>query len=388
MTNKNYPIIMSVLLSFSALSSTFAAACPTGGGPSPGQVLQCGQVVTSNVTLGADLICPNVTGFALKVIGSGIVFNGNGHQIVAPQAAAGLYVQGAQIQVQNIRVNGVPGDGIFAYDSPALQVSNSNFSNNQIGILLYAENTTMSNVSVVGNQASGNSLFGIRSGWDTNGAIESPVIRRNDFSNSGSYAMYIQAQDYEVSGFDCNSLTNSLNGYYLKSGNFYIHDVQMSSQRIQEAQFFIDSALYVKVSNIDVSTALAPQPSQQHIGFDLYRVANFDINGLSSWNNDIGIKLETTGGVSPQGTIENCSFYTNAVAAVMVTSYDGTPYGAVELTNSVAQEVAPAIDLLVSPGTVLGAGSQFNFASGGNGGRQRGDDSDGDSSSRCNRSRG
>lgn len=341
-----------------------------------GVVLQCGQVITANTVLGADMNCAGYTGFALKIEGNGIKFNGNGHKIIAPQALAAIYVQGSNNTITGVTANGVVnGAGLNAYDAPGLVVQENNFSGNEEGILVWAENTSMSNILIFGNIIQNSSLFGIRTGWDTNGQIIQPEIVMNDLSNTGGYALYIQAQQYNMGPQDFNVLYNSLNGIYLKGGNFSISNVSMTQQQIQQVEFFIDSALSVNVSNLDVSTVLPGQPSQQHIGLDLYRCAQFNINGLFSQNEDVGLKLETDSGVSPTGTAKNCTFLKENVAAVMITSYDGTPYGIIDVLNSVYLASSQSISLLVSGGTSLPASCVFDFvapSSNGNGGNQGG----------------
>jgi len=345
-----------------------------------GVVLQCGQEITANTVLGADMNCAGYTGFALKIVGSGIKFNGNGHKIIAPQALAAIYVQGSNNTITGVTANGVVnGAGLNAYDAPGLVVQENNFSGNEEGILVWAENTSMSNILIFGNIIQNSSLFGIRAGWDTNGQIIQPEIVMNDLSNTGGYALYIQAQQYNMGPQDFNVLYNSLNGIYLKGGGFSITNVSMTQQQIQQVEIFIDSALSVTVNNLDVSTVLPGQPSQQHIGLDLYRCAQFNINGLFSQNEDVGLKLETENGVSPTGTLKNCTFLNENVAAIMITSYDGTPYGVIDVLNSVYQASSKSISLLLSGSTTVPASSIFNFlapSSNGNGGGNSGDGGD------------
>jgi hypothetical protein len=321
----------------------------------PTQAIQCGQTLTANTDLTADLSCPNTTGFALKIIGNNITVNGHGHQIIAPQAASGIYVQGSSDTIQDIHSNGITqGSGIFAYDSPGVKIENSDFSGNETGILLDAETTDMNQVSVAGNTAQGNSMFGIRTSQEGSGIIDSPSIKNNDFSKSGSYGMYIQAQSYKVQGKDGNSFLHSLDGIYLKDGSFSILNIALGVQLIQEVEILVDSAASFQATSLDVSTQLPPQPSQERIGLDLYRVAQFDIDELFSWNNDVGLKLTTEQGVSSAGTIDNSSFFFNTVAAIMVTSFDSTPFGNVKILHPFGKETSPAVDLLISPNTILG----------------------------------
>jgi hypothetical protein len=79
---------------------------------------------------------------------------------------------------------------------------------------------------------------------------------------------------------------------------------------------------------------VAASASQERIGLDLYRCAHFDVSGLIAINNDVGLKLETENGASPSGSCRNSFFSGETFAAIMITSYDGTPYGNLDLSNN------------------------------------------------------
>jgi hypothetical protein len=288
--------------------------------------LTCGSVVTANTVLTQDLNCPNTTGYAIRVLGDHVTLDGNGHNIIAPQAAAGVYVQGTGDTVEDIQVSGGATYGIFAYDSPSLSVLNNRVSQNQIGIELYAENTVMSNVLVRGNAANGNSVFGLQTKQDGAGSIELPKIQYNDFSQSGSYALSISASDFELSGASFNNLSGSLNGLFLQTGNFSIHDLSLSTQLLQQAQIEAFQAASVNVSAVDVSTSLAPNPIQEHTGVALHRVGEFNVSQVTAWNSDEGVRITTDQGYASSGSVSTSQFIQNHYAGITVLSYDRTPF--------------------------------------------------------------
>jgi parallel beta-helix repeat protein len=328
-------------------------------GPSTAQP-GCGDTITESTQLTQDLICPTTTGFALKIVGDHVSLAGNGHQIVAPQATAGLYIQGTSDSVEGLIVHGTAEYGIFAYDSPGVRIYGNNVSDNQVGIELYAEKTVMSGLQIFGNVARDNAVFGLRTAQDGNGAIVSPSIYLNDFSDSGSYGMYIQADRYELNGFSLNQLKNSLNGVYLKDGDFLIHDVAMSFEKIQKVELFVDSARSVEVSDVELGTLLEPSPTQEHIGMDLYRCSRFQISQWVSWNQDVGLKLDTEQGTPTAGTLIDIAFLRNTTAGILAVSYDGTGFGTIKMTNAYFDEpttVPKIYDVYVEPGTVLGPNS-------------------------------
>lgn len=387
MRTKSSLLGVGLILSLSAASSAFAqdsdsvrgyrldpeslhqllegsSAC-IGGGPStehprtrPVQIttLHCGDIITTDTVMGNDLDCPNTTGFALQVVGNGIKFDGNGHTITAPQAGAGLYVNGSSVTVFGLKVRSA-NYGIFAYDSPDVLISACNVSGNQIGIELYAEKTRFTGAQVFGNIATHNAVFGIHTGQLAPGALVSPLIFANDFSHSGLYAMAITAASFEYSGLNFNSMFESSNGLYLSQGNFNIHDLSLSSEMIPGAQIFADAALNVRIENTDVSSLTPSLSNQERTGIDFYEVAHFSISNVTARNNDMGIRLETQSGVDCSGQIIRSRFEKNDVAGVSIISYDGTRYGNIDIKGNCFKESSSELNIVLDPNTLLGSGS-------------------------------
>ena len=286
------------------------------------------------------------------------MIDGNGKTIFAPNASAGIFIQGNHDSITHLKVTGVSqGYGVFAYDAPGLLLNRNEFSSNSIGIEVYAENSILNHAAIYNNKSVRNSQFGIRFSQDGNGSVVDPLIFANDFSNSGSYAMYIQATHDTLGDLELNDLSNSLNGIYLKDGDFVVHDLDLSIFKIQNTALFVDSASSIKIQNIDVSTHLAPTPMQQNIGIDLYRVGSFKISGLISLRNDVGLKLSTEQGVSSEGKVKNSLFRNNNFAGIMITSFDSTPYGMLDLSSDSNrfQEANASMNIFTSPGTVWSA---------------------------------
>ena len=306
--------------------------------------LSCGDVITESVAMAADLNCPDSWGFAISVKGDGVILDGNGKKIIAPNAIAGVFVQGNNDTIQNLSVNNLAqGQGVFAYDSPGLRLTKNDFSKNQVGLLLYAEQTLMNLVQVDNNVLSDSALFGIRAGQDGAGQIVSPVISSNDLSRAGSYAMRLQVTSLDLSDANANLLTDSVGGLYLKDGSFSLHDLSLKGHKIKKAAIFADSAASVRCSNLDVSSDLPAQPSQERVGLDLYRAQRFTIDRLTAKGNDQGFRLETEGGVSTGGTIGCSVFASNTVSNIGIVSYDGTPYGTVTISGINPSSVSVAI---------------------------------------------
>lgn len=325
----------------------------------PKVALQCGDTVTSSVTLAADLSCPLTTGFALNVVGANITVDGGGHKIIAPLASAGLFVQGANITVRNFKINGVlNGDGILAYETPNARLVGNDVSGNSQGIVVYADTGVVNGMEISRNVARGNALFGVRTGYDAPGAIVSPSIHDNDLSNSGSYGLLVKATKFELGGDHGNVLKNSMNGIYVAGGDVSLHDFSLLQDRLSKVGIFADSLGLLAVNNLDVSTLAPASPAQERVGLDLYRVARFTINELVSAGNDVGIKFETELGVVGSGSIRNSRFLNNLFGGIYVVSYDGTAYGQLRFTQNCFRLNAPAARVVV--GAAVGGSSTLD----------------------------
>ncbi len=351
-----------LILSFSAIASADATPTEEPSSPpinQPSQIelpiitVHCGDLLTKSARIGNDLNCPEITESAIYVVGNHIFIDGRGHSISAPNARNGLFANGSEISITGFRVNGlVKGNGILAYDCPELSLFENNFSNNQNGIMLYAEHTKMKKVWVVDNEANHNSLFGIKTAFDGQGIIERPRITNNDFKNSGSYALSVEASSYEINFTEMNQMNFSKGGIFLQGGDFYLHDFTLVKEEIKNVQIFIANAHSVTVKNVDLSTNYSHQTSDEAIGLDLYRAQKFDIFRLKTAHNDVGLKLETEEQVPSSGRVRCSLFADNFTAGIMVSSYDQTPYGAILFDNDKFKEPPFSRNVFIQEGTV------------------------------------
>ena len=317
----------------------------------PLTTIACGDVITTSITVGNDLNCTD-SGFALRIIGNNIVVNGNGHKISAPNAAAGIYVEGNTDTVANFSVQGTQGYGLMAYNASHVQILSNNFSYNSIGIMIYADNGDTTAPIIRSNIAMYNSFAAIRTYSDVPGSITNPLIQYNDFRFSGNYAIYVKAKSYTISGSDQNNLSGSQNGYYLKDGDFKIQNLTMINQLISKRHFFADSAQSVSFNAVDVSTIAPASLTQERAGIDLYRVQNFSLNEVRAYNHDVALKLETENGISPQGVIHECLFGNDKFAGVYIVSYDNTHYGTIKFVEDNFKLVSGVPNIVLNANTV------------------------------------
>jgi hypothetical protein len=302
--------------------------------------VNCGDRIEESVEIVNDLYCPNTTGFALIIAGKNISVKGK--KIVAPNAAAALYVEGSNISIRGFDAQGVTdGYGVLAYNTPGIRIKDNNFSNNHIGIMVYTDGLALNDIKIEDNKATHSKVAGIRTGFDAPGEVNNPYISENDVSYSKSYSLLIEAKNL-TNLTDDNNMRNSANGIYIEGEQVLLRNLDFSSDsercrrnRTNNSVFgvtiFIANALNVNVSNVNVSNRRA---GEETIGLDLYRVANFNIRGLVADYNMAGLKLETELGTAPSGTVSSCSFKRNGLAGVLIQSYDGSPYGVVKIDNS------------------------------------------------------
>ncbi|MFZ4713199.1 MAG: hypothetical protein ACOYL6_05795 [Bacteriovoracaceae bacterium] len=324
----------------------------------PVAMIHCGDIITTSITVGNDLVCPGNIPYAIKVIGRDVVINGNNHTISAPDAVTGIFVQGDQITVNNYTINNIiNGSGIFAFDSEGLKILNNNLSNNFIGLKVSSQNIVLNNITIFGNIITDSILFAIKTEFSGSGAVNYPVITENDLSRSGNYALYLMATNVELNSDHSNIYTGSNNGIYLALGNFVIHDFDMSQSGAKKIQIFIDSAIYVSVTNVNVTGSQPIAPSQERIGIDLYRVGTFEIKNVIASYNDAGIKFENELGTTPSGFVQNCTFIDDTTAGILVVSYDGSAYGDLDLRTNFWTLPSTAYKVLIMPNTVIGPNS-------------------------------
>lgn len=308
----------------------------------------CGDVITSSITIANDLNCPAATGYALQVVGQNITINGNGKKISAPNAAAGLYVEGDNNTIMNIDVQGVEnGHGMMAYNTSNLKVVGNNFSRNKIGIMIYADEV-IKNPIVMTNKASFNSFAGVEMFYDEPGSIQNPIITLNEFKSSGEFAVYLKADQVNLQ-YTINDLSGSSSGFYLTGGDFKIESLSLTNQLIHKRHFMVDSVSSIEFKNVSL-TSLAPATvNQDRIAIDMYRVEKFEIEDVTIKGHDLGVKIATDSGVQTQGLIKETLFSGHSFSGLYAVSWDDTALGTIKLLDSEFKSSANAI--VVAEGT-------------------------------------
>lgn len=135
------------------------AAISVGGAGAAAPAVGCGSVITTSVTLTADLRgCDN----GLAIAAAGVTVDLGGHQIVGHSADAGvgIWIQADDATIRNGTVSGF-GQGIYSGGLPkGVRVLNTTVQRNGNGILLLdAERADVSNNRVVDNTGRGVFLY-------------------------------------------------------------------------------------------------------------------------------------------------------------------------------------------------------------------------------------
>ena len=343
-------LILADTVSMSVLSCTNGScSIDSSAGSLFSNALQaCGGTANNSLHFLASLNCPDSSA-PLTVVGNSLVVDGRGHGIVAPNAKNGLYVAGKNIAVQYLTISNVTGgNALFAYNSDGLQVLNSTFNGNGIGVQLYVDSINASAIKISNNQLAANSSYGIKITGDNGYLVNLPSITNNDFSSSGDFALWLEANNVQLSGTDGNTFTNSLNGIYFTGGGISLNALNLANSGIMHTALMGSGAQTVAINSCDFTNNTPANSNQERVAVKLYRVINSQINALTVSSSDVGVKISTDSGVIPNLSMANSSFSRTVVTGVMIESYDATPIGTVRMSgNTFCQPV------WVVPGTKI-----------------------------------
>jgi hypothetical protein len=296
--------------------------------------IQCGSVITSDISLSGTLDCSNYTGqYGLIIYGSSAGLEGSSSsskfKLIMPQGKIGILVYGDSTKVKNVEVNGVlNGMGILVYDSNQSEIKDCRTNNNLIGIAAYAENKQITKLEIHENESKNNTLFGIRlnSNWSANKKITGAKIHDNDLSNNQYYALHIRSENMTLNNDDLtNIMTGSMNGWYLTGGVINIQNIQFTNNdsSVQKTQVFVAEATQLNISNVSM-TGNGATTTQEAYGIHAYKISNINISNTNIQNYDVGIKVATEGGVTSSININSGQIKNNSFAAIMLQGYDQT----------------------------------------------------------------
>lgn len=310
-------------------------------GTTPGEA--CEATGTSNVHLLGDLEC-GTSGFAFRFHAKGKRFEGLGHAIKAPRAAVGLFVTGSRLLVSRVKANDVAnGTGLQAYNATRLVVQDSEFRRNVTGLNVYSDAVSPKDVVILRNNLSDNSWVGLRFNTDGDFGAVNPYIRGNDLSRSGYYALWLDVKSVYLFGPFGNRFDGSTNGIYFLKGDAIVALLDLSRAKIKSTELFFNHNRNVMLLSSNLNYGVEGTAMQDRIGVHLYGVKNAVLDGVSVASADVGVKIATDGGVSGNVMIVRSRLTGEAVASVMVQSYDGTDIGRLDIEQNDFRDSAKGV---------------------------------------------
>lgn len=284
--------------------------------------LKCGDRITENTTLTADLDCSGYNGNVLIIDGSGVVLNGAGHKItttVGGTSAVVVNTLTSNVTVKNLVIQAPNSVGIKVDGDNAL-ITNNTIDQANLGILISKPGR------VIKNNVRNSSGNGIKIDLTEKSNDSQVVVNNNDMQNSIGCAFYISAPDFVLTGLTRNNLNGSNEAYCLKGGRFLVKDISLADQLIYKRHFVVDSVESIEFNNVNVTSIAPATAEQQRAGIDMYRAKKFRLVNVTAMCSDVGAQIqnEVQNGQSvlPVGEIINSNFKANVYAGVHIVIHD------------------------------------------------------------------
>lgn len=230
--------------------------------------LQCGDTVSADLTLAADLVCPpGFDGIALTVMGTGTVFDGAGHEIVAPGAAVAIRASGDGLQILNVTANGPAtnaGIGVELDGATSTLVQGVTAQGREFGVTGNGETVTVA----------GNMLFGTTNGIDltgdhhvfhdndVGGTTRGIVVRGsgftiqndNDYTDASRAILILDAESTVIDGLDIPASVVDRGIGILNGSNLTLRNITIGgSPSMEGAGIHIRASTDIVLENVEVS---------------------------------------------------------------------------------------------------------------------------------------
>lgn len=317
--------------------------------------VNCGDTITSSITIANDLDCPNTT-YALRVQGAGVVVNGNGKSITGANTSFGVSVEGTGHIFIGMNIHDMTaGYAISSYNGAGIRVLFSHFNNNLAAFRLSNDAITGSNLIFAGNHVK-NTYAGMITSQSGVTLVQPKIINNTFFS--GTYGFIISSGTFTYTGQANNTFFKSQYGFHVKdASSVTLSNLDLVPYALTKAQIVVEDSTLVTASNLKLGRTDAPGGLQEEMGLIVRRVDQFDISNITVLNLDVGIYLQAENGIETTGTISNSSFTDTGLGGVGVRSMDGTAFGV--LTGTANNFVNVGTDYYIYGGTTTGPGSNF-----------------------------
>lgn len=275
----------------------------------------CGSVVNSNLTLKEDLICESETESVLTVVKKGVIINGNGFKIIAPQAHTKIRVLSDNVLINNVNLvgNGT-GIGIEIYNVKNAAIFKSVINDHNIGIDEYSNSHDCGELAVVGNNITRSKTFAIR--INAKHCRLSPFLEANDLSYTGDYALSVNMKKVYLTSFSKNNLDFSRNGIYLSGDKVNVQGFSLNSANIGEKAIFIEGAKKVIARDLNLSGEMNTGE-----GLHIYNSEKILIDNVIADHREVGIKIAGEARKIKSLEIINSRADHNTMYGLFITSY-------------------------------------------------------------------
>jgi len=287
--------------------------------------LNCGDTITAQVKLQKDLDCSSYRGFAAVILRGDGKLDGMGRKIISPNTSVGVYAEGNQIRVANLKIEGsAQATGVLGYNVVRLVVDRVEARQMNIGVDYYTEvdydcdRLRVSNSDLSGNNYAAKVI-----------APKCEYVPRfinNDLSNSAVTALNLSAKRLRIREVQGNIFSGSMNGLSLKSSEqTLVEGLDLSSSQISGTQIYAYSSNDLIIRNVVTGEAQE--------GIHVYDVKNVLIRNTEAINNEIGIKVANDS-VSTVLRIAQSKTAGNAQFGVLVTSFGSVKFSQVSLPKN------------------------------------------------------
>ncbi|MEM4945216.1 MAG: S8 family serine peptidase [Archaeoglobaceae archaeon] len=200
--------------------------------------------------------------YCIGIFANDVVLDGQGFSITGTYEGIGILVQANNVTITNVSVSGYAG-GIVLVDSSNNTIADNTITNNGVGIYLYYS----SNNTIADSIISNNPWAGIGLEYSSNN-----TIKNNDFTNCGLFVF---------DSYDNKVENNSVNGKPL------VYLENDFNQIISNAgQVILVNSRNITVRDLVISNAT--------VGIELWKSSDIRIINNTISNNEIGIILEVS----------------------------------------------------------------------------------------------
>lgn len=325
---------------------TFVTSSPSKPPPrdriqDPIQIDPCRIIISKNLTLTQDIDCTSSNrNVSVYLLGDQITINGNNHSLkVSESANIAVYAQGKSITIKNLKIDGfIHQQGIVAHNVKNLTIDKVIASGQMEGIVYSADNEfNCQKINVKNSILSQNSINALRVTAPHCANVK--VLKNNDFSFAGDFALNINSKNFTLTGADENSFLMSQNGIKIKvSQSANIRNLNLAQFEIPSEEIYIEKSNKVELNSLIFGG-----------GFEGTSLHAYDAKELMIKNSIfkpeyIGIKVANES-YSSKLTIKNSEFKNHDLMSILLSNFGSIPFDSIIIKNNLfLDNVLPLVD--------------------------------------------